>query len=106
MLYFLRRTEEFRKVSAGFLGILAMVSVVDKHGGPYEPPLLMVRREQPLQIDAAATKKIYDEIAPHVRLKPSEKNRDLASFGGSKRTLSCQLKFWDEDGQWNSVDVM
>lgn len=105
VLYFRWHTEEFRKVSSGFLGVLAMVSAVDRHGEPYEPPPLKVRRNQPLQMDAVSMKQIYDEIAPHMRLKPIESDRDSARFGGSKKTLSRQLKFRDDDGVWRTVDV-
>ena len=105
VLYFRWQTEEFRKVSAGFLGILAMISAVDMHSEPHEPPPLKVQRDQPLQMDADALKKIYDEVAPHMRLKPMDSDRDSARFDGSKKTLSRQLKFRDGGGVWRTPGV-
>lgn len=106
VLYFQWRTEEFRKVSSGFLGILAILSAVDLSGTRYEPPSAKVMQNQPLEIDATAAKRIYDEIAPHMRLKPMEGNGDFAKLSGSKKISSRQLRYRDNEGVWRSENVM
>lgn len=106
VLYFRWRTDEFRKVSSGVLGILAMLSAVDRQGEQYEPPPLKIRRDLPLQMDKASMKKIYDEVAPYMRSKPMESDRDSARLSGSTKVISRQLKFMDDDRIWRSVDIV
>ena len=94
--------DEFRKVSAGFFGVLAMLSAIDVHCELYEPPIFHTRRDQPLQIDEDALEKIHNGIVPHMRLTPMYSHQDSAQFGGSKKTLSRQLKSRDDDGVWHT----
>lgn len=106
VLYFRWHTEEFRKVSAGFMGIVAMISAVDVYAKPYEPPTLRkVPHDPPLQMDAAAMQAIYNELAPHMRLLSKGGSQDPGILAGPKKTISRQLKFRDDDGVWRTVDV-
>ncbi|KAF5970433.1 Armadillo-like helical [Fusarium coicis] len=106
IVYFRWKTEEFRKVSSGFIGILAMVSAVDVFARPYEPPpVTEAQREEPLQIAAVTMKKIYDELAPHMRLLSSNIEQDSSRFTGPKKVVSRQLKFRDDDGVWRTADI-
>lgn len=105
-IYFRWRTEEFRKVSAGFIGIVAMISAVDNHGKPYEPPpLRKTPHDPPLQMDAAAMQAIYDELAPHMRLLSKGCSQDSGILARPKRSISRQLQFRDEYGVWRTVNV-
>jgi hypothetical protein len=107
VLYFRWRTEEFREVSAGFLGILAMTSAVDMRPRLENlPPPRKARHDPPLQMDATAMRKIYDDIAPHMRLRPMDSHLDMILSGGSKKSVSRQLRFRDDDGVWKTVNVM
>lgn len=101
IMYFRWKTEGFRKVSSGFIGILAMVSAVNVSAEPYEPPpLTEMHRGEPLLMDAAAMKKIYDELAPHMKLLSANNEQDSGRFTGPKKVISRQLKFRDKDGIW------
>lgn len=106
VMYFRWRTEEFRKVSAGFLGILAAVNAVGK---PVQLPTSQLwaepRHDQPLQVDAATAKQIYEELAPFMRLKPTPPDQDSERFKGPKRFTSRQVRFRGEDGIWQSRDL-
>ncbi|KAF4993325.1 hypothetical protein FDECE_13440 [Fusarium decemcellulare] len=106
VIYFRWQTDEFRKVSAGFIGIIAMVSAVDFAAKPYEPPpVAEMRSEQPLQMDAAALKAIYDELAPHMGFLSVKSDEDSGRFTGPKKFLSRQLRFRDDNGVWVTGDA-
>ena len=65
VLYYRWRTENFRKLSPGFLGILAMIGAVGKQKEiVYDTLPAQTAREQQLQIDAAAAREIYKIIEP------------------------------------------
>jgi hypothetical protein len=104
VLYFGWRTEEFRTISAGFLGIVAMVGTIRMDGIHSEPPPVRVNHDPPMQIDSAAMLKIYSEIAPHMRLKPMI-HQESVELAGPKKSQSRQLKFRDDDGVWRTVVV-
>lgn len=105
VLYYRWKTEDFRKVSAGFLGVSAMVSAVDVDGTPWKPPQLKAdpRRDR-LTILPGFEKEIYAQLAPHLRLPISGSDGDSQRFKGPKRILSRQLKYMDEFGTWHSLD--
>ena len=106
LIYFRWRTEEFRKVSAGFIGIVAMISAVDACAKPFEPPTTRgIPHDPPLQMDSAVMQAIYDELAPHMRLLSKGGSQDSGILARPKRTVSRQLKFRDDDGVWRTVDV-
>ncbi|SCV45320.1 uncharacterized protein FFB14_08587 [Fusarium fujikuroi] len=106
VIYFRWKTEEFRKVSSGFIGILAMVSAVDGFARPDEPPpFIKTQREEPLHIDAAAMEKIYNEIKPHLRLLSANTEQDSSRFTGPKKVVSRQLMFRDDDGVWRTSNL-
>jgi hypothetical protein len=103
LLYFRWRTEEFRKVSSGFLGILAMVCAAETQEKPYvRPAPLQHHRGRPLEIDPAMKKKIYDEIAPHIRLRPMEGYQSPVETKGAMKEQSRQLRFRGDDGVWRT----
>ena len=106
VLHFRWKTEEFRKVSSGFLGILAMIRAAETQGKVYvQPPPVQVRRDQPLQINSVMRKKIYDAVAPHIRFKPTEPTEIYqapARMDGTQKGQSRQLKFRGDDGVWRT----
>ena len=82
VLHYRWRTEEFRKVSAGFLGIIAMVNVMGKEKTVVESdPPPRIRREQPLQINTATALEIYKIIEPQLWPKIFVSRALIRSFG-------------------------
>jgi hypothetical protein len=104
VLYFRWKTEEFRKVSSGFLGILAMISAI----GPPDAtnilsPTVQPRRPRPLQMDPATKKAIYDEIAPYMRRNQLESYQSSANVTTYDKSQSQQLRVRSDDGVWKDV---
>ncbi|KAK1757013.1 hypothetical protein QBC47DRAFT_174298 [Echria macrotheca] len=107
VLYFRWKTEEFRAVSAGFLGILAMLSAVDVRGEAYKPPPLLKepqRGDPAMRMDGPTAKDIRDELQPLLRFHIGTANHDQARFSGRKKYLSRQLRFKGDDGVWREVE--
>jgi hypothetical protein len=102
VLYYRWRTEEFRKVSSGFLGILVMISAVGGQEDTDDPPIQMIQREPPLQMDAVTIKKIYKEIEPHMWLSLINVDQESKEFDGRKKNMSRHLMSRDNDGTWRS----
>ena len=104
ILYYRWRTENFRKVSSGFLGIVALISAVgskQKEIHSALPTPQTAPREQPLQIDAAAAKEIFRIIEPHLWLrKLGNFDQDLIPAQDRKARVSRQMKRRDDDGVW------
>ncbi|MCJ1455275.1 hypothetical protein MMC28_005629 [Mycoblastus sanguinarius] len=103
ILYYRWRTENFRKVSSGFLGILAMISAVGKQKKKYDTLPTQTVREQPLQIDAAAAREIYKIIEPHLWLRKLGNDQNLIFAQDRKARISLQMKRRDDDGIWRDT---
>ena len=103
ILYYRWRTENFRKVSSGFLGILAMISAVGKVKKIYDTSSAQAAREQPLQIGAAAAKEIYKIIEPHLWLRKLGNDQNLIFTQDKKARISLQMKRRDDDGIWRDT---
>jgi hypothetical protein len=103
VLYFRWRTEEFRRVSSGFLGILAMVCAAETQEKPYvQPASVQLQRGPALQIESVMRKKIYDKLAPHIRLRPMERHQPPQEAMEVKKGQSRQLKIRGDDGIWRT----
>lgn len=103
ILYYRWRTETFRKVSAGFLGILAMISAVGEPKKADQTSPTQVAREQSLQIDAAIGREIYKLIEPHLRLRKPGGDQHLIVAQDKKARISHQVKRRDDDGIWRDT---
>ncbi|KAL9045429.1 MAG: hypothetical protein Q9214_001521 [Letrouitia sp. 1 TL-2023] len=103
ILYYRWRTESFRKVSSGFLGILAMISAVGKQEKTHETPKTQTMREQPLQIDAAVVKEIYEIIEPHPWLGKLKSDQKLIFAQDMKAHISLQTILRGDDGVWRDT---
>ena len=107
ILYYRWRTESFRKVSSGFLGILAMISAVGKQGIEYNPlPTQTTNkqlREQPLQIDATTAREVYKIIEPRLWLRKLGDDQNLTFARNRKARISHQMKRKDDDGMWKDI---
>jgi len=109
ILYYRWRTENFRKVSSGFLGILAMISAVGKQKKTYDTlPTQTARkqlREQPLQIDAAAAREIYKIIEPHLWLRKLGNDQNFMFAQDRKARTSHQIIRRGDDGIWRDTGI-
>ena len=103
ILYYRWRTEEFRKVSSGFLGILALISAVGKHEKIYDTLTMQTTHERPLQIDAAVAREIYKIIEPHLWLGKPRGEEKLTSAQDRKARVSLQRKSRGDDGIWRDT---
>ncbi|KAG9187004.1 hypothetical protein G6011_10112 [Alternaria panax] len=104
VLYFRWKTEEFRKVSSGFLGILAMICATGPQDGTNVlSPMVEPRRPRPLQMDPATTKRIYDEIAPYIRRNQLETYKACTNVTPFDKGQSRQLRVRGDDGIWKDV---
>ncbi|KAI9801966.1 MAG: hypothetical protein M1825_003021 [Sarcosagium campestre] len=117
VLHYRWRTEEFRKVSAGFLGILAMVSAVGQQGeneGKVESEernelssaitTMIARRQRqlPLKVDPATAVEICRIVEPHLQLRNIEEEQAQVyeEDKGARRTLQVLAR--DEHG-WKDI---
>ena len=107
ILYYRWRTENFRKVSSGFLGILAMISAVGNPVGKLEKThdtlTTRTRREQPLHIDAAVAREIYKIIEPHLWLGKLRSDQKLVFAQDRKARISHQTIRRGDDGIWRDI---
>lgn len=104
ILYYRWRTESFKKVSAGFLGILAMISAVREPKQVDETIPLQIARQPPLQLDAAAAREIYKIIEPHLRARKLKIDQLLVVAQDKKARVSHQIKRRDDDGIWRDTN--
>ena len=103
ILHYPWRTESFRKVSSGLLGVLAMTSAVGIQHQVHDSIPMQTVREQPLQIDATAAKEIYRIVEPHLRLTKLGNDQRLILTEDKKARISRQLKRRDDDGIWRDA---
>jgi hypothetical protein len=80
-----------------------MISAVETHGKLYiQPSPVQLRRDQILQIDSATRKKIYNVIAPYIRLRSMEGYQASERITGTKNK-SRQLKSRGDDAIWRTL---
>ncbi|KAL1791777.1 hypothetical protein ACET3X_009528 [Alternaria dauci] len=104
VLYFRWKNEEFRKVSSGFLGILAMISAIGPQDATNElSPTIQPKRPRPLQMDSATTKAIYNVVAPHLRRNQVDSYQASRKVTPGDNVQSRQLRFRGDDGVWRDV---
>ena len=103
ILYYRWRTEEFRKVSSGFLGILALISAVGKPEKTYDTLTTQTTHEQPLQIDAAVAREVYKIIEPHLWLGKPRDHQNMTFAQDGKARVSLQTKSRGDDGIWRDT---
>lgn len=81
-----------------------MISAVGKQKKIYDTSPTQTareqRREQPLQIDAAAAREIYKIIEPHLWLRKLGNDQNLIFAEDRKARISHQVKRKDDDGIW------
>ena len=98
VLHYRWRTESFRKVSSGFLGILAMVSAIGKEKELRSVKVTQRPREQLLEIDPATATKIYKLIEPNLWLRKVESEQSRVYAQDRKARVSRQIVSRDENG--------
>ncbi|KAI9697884.1 MAG: hypothetical protein M1820_007671 [Bogoriella megaspora] len=99
VLHYRWRTEEFRKVSSGFLGILAMVSAIGKKKEPGCVKVMPRRlREQPLEIDLATAIEIYRLIERNLWLRNLEGEQGRVYRQDDKGRAFRKIMSRDENG--------
>lgn len=103
ILYYRWRTEEFRKVSSGFLGILALIGAVGEQEKMHDTLTTLSPRERPLQIDAAVAREIFKVIEPHLWLGKPRGDRNLTFARDRKARISLQTKSRGDDGVWRDT---
>jgi hypothetical protein len=101
ILYFGWRSEEFRKISSGFLGILTTINAMGTAEMPYRQPV-KIRHNALLQIDSVMKKKIYDEIAPQIHTRWMEKFRESGGNMAIRKGESRQVRYRGDDGVWRT----
>ena len=107
ILYYRWRTESFRKVSSGFLGILAMISAVGKKAKTCDnlkTPTTRATPLTPLQVDATTAKEIYKIVEPHLWPIELKSNQGLTFARHRKARISLQMKCRGDDGKWRDSD--
>ena len=97
------RTEAFRKVSLGFVGILAMVGAIGDDEKTNDAPLTWTAREPPLAMDATVAREIYKLIEPNLVMKKLGNDQIVPRNQDARARVSRQLRSMGDEGKWKEL---
>ena len=103
ILYYPWKTAEFRKVSSGFLGILALITAIGKQDTVLDRLSTQTTHQPTLQIDKAMREKIYSIIEPHLLLGKPRPVQETRLAQDKKTRVSLQSKSREDDGVWKDT---